>query len=84
MIVTSKARLVLINIFFLLFSSTLYAEKLQEEKEMEALNFEKIKSVLTQDGLTKALNAKKRKEKVKVCRITFMIIHDFSNKINKK
>jgi hypothetical protein len=48
--------------FIILFSLSLFSqtEKLQEEKELEAVNFQSIKKILMQDGLSEAA---KKKEK---------------------
>jgi hypothetical protein len=54
-------------IFFIIFYSlSLYSqtEKLQEEKELEAVNFQSIKKILMQDGLSEA--AKKKEKELEI------------------
>src|SRR5688500_13457143 len=66
-----KAKLVFSSLL-LLSGSFLYAEKLQEEKELEIIDFQNIKNVLKQDGLSGSAIQKTKqvqilkKEKVKV------------------
>lgn len=55
------------NTFFLLFVSLIsfaQTEKLQDEKELETVNFNSIKKILQQDGLSEA--AKKKEKQVQV------------------
>jgi len=62
-------RPVLISFFSFFLSFSLYAEKTQEEKEMENLNFQNIQSVLKKDGLVKEVVIKKKKiQKIKVAK----------------
>ncbi len=63
MIITYKAKLALSS-FFLTLSLFAQTEKLQDEKELELVNFSSIKKVLEQDGLSEA--AIKREKEVKV------------------
>jgi hypothetical protein len=61
MITTFKAKLVLIS---LLLAPLAMAAKLQEEKELDVVNFSNIKNVLEKDGLSE--NASKKTQEVKV------------------
>jgi hypothetical protein len=63
MIITYKAKLALSSLFFT-FSLFAQTEKLQDEKELELVNFSSIKKVLEQDGLSEA--AIKREKEVVV------------------
>jgi hypothetical protein len=54
-----KVKLVLISFCLLPYFS--FAQKLQEEKELETVNFENIKKVLEKDGLAKEVQIKKNK-----------------------
>jgi hypothetical protein len=60
---TSKPKLVFISLF-LIISSSLQGAKLQEEKELEVINFNNVKNVLEQDGLLQAANRKKKEASI--------------------
>ncbi len=65
MITTFRMKLALSS-FLLLFVPILFAqsEKLQEEKELEVVNFQSIKKVLLEDGLSQAAEQKKQQVSV--------------------
>ncbi len=53
----------------LIFSTSARSEKLQEEKELESVNFDNIQNVLVKDGLVKEVVQKKKKiQKMKVAK----------------
>ena len=63
MIITSKVNLVLNKLLLgLVFTTSVFAqtEKLQDEKELEVVNFSSIKKVLQQDGLSEAAKQKSK------------------------
>ncbi|MGE3610532.1 MAG: hypothetical protein AB7I27_13160 [Bacteriovoracaceae bacterium] len=66
MTIISKVNLAFISLFFIT-GVSFAEEKLQEEKELEAVNFNSIKKVLQKDGLSQAVIEKK--EEVKVLKI---------------
>lgn len=64
MTIMSWAKLALASFFFVSLSSAQAVEKIQEEKELEIINFKSIKEVLQKDGLSEA--ARKKEAEVKV------------------
>lgn len=63
MINLSKVKLGLIS-FTLVATSFTYGQKLQEEKELEVVNFKSIKKVLQQDGLSQEAQNKAKQVKI--------------------
>lgn len=63
MINTFKAKLAFSSLL-LVMSSFTYGEKLQEEKELESVNFSNIKNVLEKDGLSQSVKHKKKEVQV--------------------
>ena len=64
MISMSKARLGLISLCLLTFNAAAQTGKLQDEKELEVVNFQSIKKVLQQDGLSQ--EAKNKAKQVQI------------------
>lgn len=71
MITTSWAKLGLASFLFL-GSLSAQVEKLQEEKELEVINFKNIQQVLKQDGLSEA--ARKKAKEVKVLKKEQLVV----------
>lgn len=60
MTIISKAKLGFSSLLMIASLNSMGAEKLQEEKELEVVNFKSIKKVLEQDGLSQSAREKKK------------------------
>lgn len=63
MIITSKAKLGFVSLC-LTFGLSAQTQKLQDEKELEVVNFQSIKKVLQQDGLSEAAKLKSKQVEI--------------------